>query len=167
MTGCADKIAAEAAAASLAEEVGATRSMPADERGVGAGAGVAPMRANGARLTRSGKIKVRVPNPSNVALFAVLASADYAGKLLRLAAFIVNAVLAVGLVLEAVAFSGEGFSPISQIAGLVIAPVVSVALVALSSKIKNKKALAIAVCVASIVGVAIARYAFYATCTVA
>ena len=73
MTGCADKIAAEAAAASLAEEVGATRSMPADERGVGAGAGVAPMRANGARLTRSGKIKVRVPNPSNVALGVVLA----------------------------------------------------------------------------------------------
>ena len=78
-----------------------------------------------------------------------------------------NAVLAVGLVLEAVAFSGEGFSPITQIAGLVIAPVVSVVLVALSSKINNKKALAIAICVASIVGVAIARYAFYATCTVA
>ena len=95
------------------------------------------------------------------------ASADYAGKPLRLAAYIVNAVLAVGLVLEAVAFSGEGFSPITQIAGLVIAPVVSVVLVALSSKINNKKALAIAICVASIVGVAIARYAFYATCTVA
>ena len=102
-----------------------------------------------------------------LALFALLASADYAGKPLRLAAYIVNAVLAVGLVLEAVAFSGEGFSPITQIAGLVIAPVVSVVLVALSSKINNKKALAIAICVASIVGVAIARYAFYATCTVA
>ena len=120
----------------------------------------------GLRRTREGSRPWLVPLVV-VALFAVLASADYAGKLLRLAAFIVNAVLAVGLVLEAVAFSGEGFSPITQIAGLVIAPVVSVVLVALSSKINNKKALAIAVCVASIVGVAIARYAFYATCTVA
>ena len=56
MTRCADNNEAEAAAASQAEDVGATRSMPADERGVGAGAGVAPMRAIGARLTRSGKI---------------------------------------------------------------------------------------------------------------
>ena len=73
MTGCADRIAAEAAAASLAEEVGAARGIPADERGAGAGAGAAPMRAKGARLTRSGKIKVRVPSSSNVALGAVLA----------------------------------------------------------------------------------------------
>ena len=40
-------------------------------------------------------------SPAGAALFAVLASADYAGKLLRLAAFIVNAVLAVGLYLLA------------------------------------------------------------------
>ncbi|MEG0302568.1 DMSO reductase [Gordonibacter sp.] len=102
-----------------------------------------------------------------LALFALLASASYESKPLRYAAFAVNAVFAAGLCLEAVAFTGEGFSPITQIVGLVIAPVASIVLAALSSKIKNKKALAIAVCVVSIVGVAISRYAFYATFTVA
>lgn len=102
-----------------------------------------------------------------LALYALLDAVDYGEKPLRISAFVVNALLAVGLVLEAVAFSGEGVSPISQIAGLVIAPVVSIVLVALSAKFKNKKALAIAVCVVSIVGIAISRYAFYATCAVA
>lgn len=102
-----------------------------------------------------------------LALWALLTSTDYETKPLSLATYLVNAALVVGLVLEVLAFSSEGLSPVTQIAGLVIAPVVSVALVALAPKIHNKQALAIAVCVASIVGVAIARYAFYATCTVA
>lgn len=102
-----------------------------------------------------------------LALFALLGSASYDEKPLRWSAFIVNAALAIGLCLEAVAFNGVGLSPITQIAGLVIAPVASVVLVALSSKIKNKTVLALAVCVVSIVGIAIARYAFYAACMVA
>lgn len=102
-----------------------------------------------------------------LALFVLLGSASYDGKAVRCASFVVNAVLVVGLCLEAVAFAEDGFSPATQIAAIVIAPVISVVLVALSSKINNKKALALAVCVASIVGIAIARYAFYATCTVA
>ena len=53
------------------------------------------------------------------------------------------------------------------IAALVIAPIASAALVALSPRIANKRAVAVAICVAAIVGVGISRYAFYATCTVA
>lgn len=102
-----------------------------------------------------------------LALFALLASAGYDKKPVRYATFIVNAALAVGLCLEIAAFMGEGLSPVTQIAALVIAPVASIVLAALSSKIKNQKALAIAVCVVSIVGIAISRYAFYATCAVA
>ncbi|WP_225748687.1 DMSO reductase [Paraeggerthella sp. Marseille-Q4926] len=102
-----------------------------------------------------------------LALFALLDSADYGKKQIRLAAFSANAVLAVGLCLEAAAFVAEGFSPVAQIAAIGIAPVVSSVLVAFSSKVENKKALAVAVCAASIVGIAISRYAFYATCTVA
>ena len=102
-----------------------------------------------------------------LALFAVLGSEDYDGAVLRIVSFVVNAALAVGLVLEAVAFSNEGFDPASQIAALVIAPIASAALVALSPRIANKRAVAVAICVAAIVGVGISRYAFYATCTVA
>ena len=102
-----------------------------------------------------------------LALFAVLGSEDYDGAVLRIVSFVVNAALAVGLVLEAVAFSNEGFDPASQIAALVIAPIASAALVALSPRIANKRAVAVAICVVAVVGVGISRYAFYATCTVA
>lgn len=102
-----------------------------------------------------------------LALFAVLGSEGYDGAVLRIVSFVVNAALAVGLVLEAVAFSNEGFDPASQIAALVIAPIASAALVALSPRIASKRAVAVAICVAAIVGVGISRYAFYATCTVA
>lgn len=102
-----------------------------------------------------------------LALVALLASADYAAKPVRYSAFVVNALLAVGLCLEIAAFSAEGFSPLTQVAGLIVAPVASIVLVALSSKFKNDKTLAAVVCAVSIIGIAIARYAFYATCVVA
>lgn len=102
-----------------------------------------------------------------LALFALLAGGDYGDKALRYSALAVNVLLAVGFCLEIAAFSGEGFSPLTQVAGLIVAPVASIVLVALSSKAKREKTLAIAICAVSVIGVAIARYAFYATCVVA
>ena len=101
-----------------------------------------------------------------LALFALLAGADYSDKKLRITSLVVNAVLVVGLGLEVAAFMAAGFSPVTQVVALIIAPVVSLALVDFSSKIENKKFVAIAICVATLIGVAVARYAFYATCTV-
>ena len=51
-----------------------------------------------------------------------------------------------------------------QIAGLVIAPIASAILVFAGAKFNNKKTLAIVVCALLVIGVAIARYGFYATC---
>ena len=51
-----------------------------------------------------------------------------------------------------------------QIAGLVIAPVASAILAFVGAKFNNKKTLAIVVCALLVIGVAIARYGFYATC---
>ena len=101
-----------------------------------------------------------------VALFALLAKADYRESTLRVTSLTINVVLVVAFGLEIAAFMGAGFSPVTQIVALVVAPVVSLGLVAFASKIDNKNMLAVAVCVATLVGVAVARYAFYATCTV-
>ncbi len=101
-----------------------------------------------------------------LSLYALLASADYADKSLRYTSIAMNVVLAVGFCLEIAAFSGAGFSIVSQVAGLIVAPVASIVIVALSSKIKNKNLVALLVFAVSIIGVAVARYAFYATCTV-
>ena len=76
----------------------------------------------------------------------------------------VDVVLAVGLALEIAAFSGAGLNPAMQIAGLVIAPIASAILVFAGAKFNNKKTLAIVVCALLVIGVAIARYGFYATC---
>ena len=60
-------------------------------------------------------------------------------------------------------FSAVGISPVMQVVGLVVAPVASAVLTLLASKFANKQTLAIVVrC--SVIGVAVARYAFYATC---
>ncbi|WP_449316911.1 PhnE/PtxC family ABC transporter permease [Rubneribacter sp.] len=71
MTGVADKVMARAVAASVAEDAGAPRRASADMLGVGAGAAAAP-GAPGARIARSGRIKVHVASRSNTALHAVL-----------------------------------------------------------------------------------------------
>lgn len=51
-----------------------------------------------------------------------------------------------------------------QVVGLVVAPVASAVLTLMASKFANKQTLAIVVCAALVIGVAVARYAFYATC---
>ena len=76
----------------------------------------------------------------------------------------VDVVLAIGLALEVAAFSAVGISPVMQVVGLVVAPVASAVLTLLASKFANKQTLAIVVCAALVIGVAVARYAFYATC---
>lgn len=95
-------------------------------------------------------------------LCAVLGSVDVTKKPALYALLIVDAALAIGLALEVAAFGGQGASPVTQAVGLVVAPVASAALAA--SKLENKKMLAIAMCALLVIGVAIARYAFYATC---
>ena len=72
--------------------------------------------------------------------------------------------VAIGLALEVAAFSAVGISPVMQVVGLVVAPVASAVLTLLASKFANKQTLAIVVCAALVIGVAVARYAFYATC---
>ena len=72
--------------------------------------------------------------------------------------------VAVDVVLAVAAFSAVGISPVMQVVGLVVAPVASAVLTLLASKFANKQTLAIVVCAALVIGVAVARYAFYATC---
>ena len=95
-------------------------------------------------------------------LCAVLGSVDVTKKPALYALLIVA--LAIGLALEVAAFGGQGASPVTQAVGLVVAPVASAALALAASKLENKKMLAIAMCALLVIGVAIARYAFYATC---
>ena len=97
-------------------------------------------------------------------LCAALGSADIAEKPVVYTLVAVDVVLAIGLALEVAAFSGAGLNPAMQIAGLVIAPIASAILVLAGSKFKNKTVLAIVVCAVLVIGVAIARYGFYATC---
>lgn len=97
-------------------------------------------------------------------LCAAFGSADIAEKPVMYTLVAVDVVLAVGLALEIAAFSGAGLSPAMQIAGLVIAPIASAILVLAGAKFNNKKTLAIVVCALLVIGVAIARYGFYATC---
>ena len=97
-------------------------------------------------------------------LCAAFGSADIAEKPVMYTLVAVDVVLAVGLALEIAAFSGAGLNPAMQIAGLVIAPIASAILVFAGAKFNNKKTLAIVVCALLVIGVAIARYGFYATC---
>ena len=78
----ADKVAAEANAAAIAEDVGIVQGASADALGIGAGAAetladvtndLCDMGAlTGTRTSRSGKIKVHVASKSTVALYVVL-----------------------------------------------------------------------------------------------
>ena len=99
-----------------------------------------------------------------LALCAALGSADLTEKPVAYTMVAVDVVLAIGLALEIAAFSAAGASPVMQVVGLIVAPVVSAVLTLCASKFANKQTLAIVVCVAVIIGVAVARYAFYATC---
>ena len=98
-----------------------------------------------------------------IALHAVLVSGGYEGGSARIASIVSNVILAAGIAFEASAFVEHGVDAMPQIIALVVAPIASIVLVALSSKAKNARAIAVAVCVLSIVGVGISRWAFYAT----
>ena len=100
-----------------------------------------------------------------LALYALLANVGYDDNASRVSSIVVNVVLAIGLALEIMAFTSAGADPMTQIIGLIVAPIASIVLVAAGSKFNNKRTLAIIVCVLAIVGVAVSRYAFYATCT--
>ena len=71
--------------------------------------------------------------------------------------------LAVGIALEIMAFSDAGLDPMMQIVALVIAPAASCVLLGVATKASNARMIAIAICVLTVVGVAISRWAFYAT----
>ena len=74
----ADKVAAEANAAAIAEDVGIVQGASADALGIGAGAAETldgdtnDLCGMGARTSRSGKVKVHVASKSTVALYVVL-----------------------------------------------------------------------------------------------
>ena len=95
---------------------------------------------------------------------AVLGAVDLSKKPAAYTMVVVDVALVIGLVLEVMAFSAAGASPAMQVVGLVIAPVASAVLTLLASKFANKQMLAIIVCTVLVIGVAVARYAFYATC---
>ena len=97
-------------------------------------------------------------------LCAVLGAVDLSKKPAAYTMVVVDVALVIGLVLEVMAFSAAGASPAMQVVGLVIAPVASAVLTLLASKFANKQMLAIIVCTVLVIGVAVARYAFYATC---
>ena len=100
-----------------------------------------------------------------LALFALMdASARYDESALRVSTIVIQIVLALGICLEIASFAGNGLDFIAQIAGLIIAPVLCLILVATASKFKNQKVLAACVFIACLIGVAISRYAFYAAC---
>ncbi len=98
---------------------------------------------------------------AGLGLYAIVARADFADKMLRNVAFVVAALFAIGAALEIAAFAGAGESVIAQVIALVC-PVAAAVVVALSSKFKNNGVVSIVVCVLMIVGVAVSRYAFYA-----
>ena len=97
-------------------------------------------------------------------LCAALGAANLSEKPVAYTMIAVDVVLAIGLALEVAVFSAVGISPVMQVVGLVVAPVASAVLTLMASKFANKQTLAIVVCAALVIGVAVARYAFYATC---
>lgn len=101
-----------------------------------------------------------------LALYAALDGAEYVQSKIRITALVVNVVLAVALCLQMVVFANCGYSVALLVVALVVAPILSVVLTLLAPKFSGKPTLATVICVLSIVGVAISRYAFYATCTV-
>ena len=98
-------------------------------------------------------------------MYAVLADKDYSEKNLKISSLIINAVLALGLAIQISAFAGAGLSVVMPAAGLIVAPIASIAAVLCAAKFGNARTLALIVCVATIIGIALSRYAFYASWT--
>lgn len=95
------------------------------------------------------------------ALFALFADKPYAKGAYLWASIAVVALLAVTLAVMGAHFASIGLSAVPFIAGLVIAPVAGV-MVMLASMKADKAWAAPCVCALVLVGIAIARYAFYA-----
>lgn len=95
------------------------------------------------------------------ALWAVLKENAYSQKAYWLTTVVVEALFACTLVLVAVHFAGLGLGMVPFIAAIVLAPVAHIAL-AYMGQSGDKSWTAAAACACVIVGVAIARYAFYA-----
>ncbi len=93
-----------------------------------------------------------------------LGCADISTKQVSYALVGVCAALVVGLGLEIAAFSAAGTSIVSQVIGLVVGALAPAACALAASKSANKQTIAWLVCVLAVVGVGVARYAFYATC---
>lgn len=101
-----------------------------------------------------------------LAFYALLDNRGFDEGALRITSIVVSVVLAVGLCLEIAAFTGEGASPVALAIALIVAPIASIVLAVAAPKMGSRVTPVAAVCVLSIVGIAVARYAFYATCTV-
>ncbi len=100
-----------------------------------------------------------------LAVYAVLANKEYTEKAFKISSLVVNVVLALGMLLQVVAFSGAGISVVMPVVGLIVAPVASIAAVLCAAKSSNVRAITFVVCIATIIGIAISRYAFYASWT--
>ncbi|WP_253904854.1 DmsC/YnfH family molybdoenzyme membrane anchor subunit [Adlercreutzia sp. ZJ473] len=95
------------------------------------------------------------------ALYALFAKGAYKSQPFFMMTLALAALLAVTLVCEAVHFAGLGLGIVPFVAAIVVAPAASGALAVLASK-RDDKALPAAVFAAVLVGVCIARWAFYA-----
>lgn len=78
-----------------------------------------------------------------------------------LASFVIEALLAGVLIMEAVHFSEMGLSPVPFVVALVVAPAVTIGFTCVAQK-KASPVLTALICFCAIAGVMIARYAFYA-----
>jgi len=96
------------------------------------------------------------------ALFGLFMEHPYEKGAFSTASVVIDALLAVAMAAMAAHFSGVGLDLLPMVCGLVIAPVASIVVIAMHWK-EPKSWTATAVCALMFVGLAIARFAFYAT----
>lgn len=94
-------------------------------------------------------------------LYGLFQIEQYKRRSFILASISVEVLLAIVLIVEAVHFSGRGLSFIPFLVALAISPVLVTGLT-LAARKRASFAMSAAICICSIAGVAIARYAFYA-----
>lgn len=101
---------------------------------------------------------------TGAALYALFVEGPYEKGAFGWVSIVVDALLALTLVAMASHFAGVGLGPVPMIVGLVIGPVASIAVMLAAGRGAKAKGWAmVAVLVLMTVGLAIARYAFYAT----
>lgn len=96
-------------------------------------------------------------------LLVALSPASYGETPVKSYHVIVEIVLAVGLLLQIASFHAAGLDIVPLVLGLVLAPVVGIALTFLAAKRKGKGIPAL-ICICVIAGVVLMRWAFYAAC---